>query len=309
MLSTAVSFLAQTVRLSCPILLASLGGVYASRSGVLNISLEGCVLTGSLAGVIGSYYTGSPFMGLFLGILCGALLGLVHGFFTLTCGGNHAVIGTGINIFCTGITAYTFRAIFASSTTTTVKVKGFSNAGIPVLRNIPVIGPIIFKQNIFVFIAIFMVIFTYIYLYKTMAGLNHVSCGENSHAADSLGIKVVKIRYIATIVSSVMAAIGGVALSIGNINTFVEDMSAGKGWIALAALSFGRWNPIGVALASILFGLADAFQLRMQIAMTDAPYQYFQMIPYIVTIIVLIWTGRKGNLGPKTGEFFEKEAK
>ena len=128
-------------------------------------------------------------------------------------------------------------------------------------------------------------------------------------AADSLGIKVVKIRYIATIVSSVMAAIGGVALSIGNINTFVEDMSAGKGWIALAALSFVRWNPIGVALASILFGLADAFQLRMQIAMTDAPYQYFQMIPYIVTIIVLIWTGRKGNLGPKTGEFFEKEAK
>ena len=96
-------------------------------------------------------------------------------------------------------------------------------------------------------------------------------------------------------------------MSIGNINTFVEDMSSGKGWIALAALSFGRWSPLGVLAAAMLFGLTDAFQLRMQIAMSGAPYQYFQMIPYIVTIIVLIWTGRHGNLGPKAGEFFEKE--
>ena len=306
--STIVNFIVQAIRLAAPILLAATGGVYASRSGVLNISLEGTMLAGALAGVIGSYYTGSPWVGLLCGVVTGAFLGFVHAVFTLTFGGNHAVIGTGINIFCTGITAFIFRSIF-KTTTTTVTVNGFSQSGIPVLRDIPVIGPILFGHSVLVYLAFIMVVVTQIYMYHTMAGLNHRSCGENSRAADSLGIKVVKIRYIATIISSTLAAIGGVALSIGNINTFVEDMSSGKGWIALAALSFGRWNPIGVFLASLLFGLADAFQLRMQVALEGAPYQYFQMIPYAVTIIVLIWTGRKGNLGPKTGEYFEKESK
>lgn len=301
-----INLVAQAIRLSAPILMAALGGVYASRSGVLNISLEGCMLTGALAGVVGSHYTQSPWAGLLLGIGAGILLGLIMAVFSLTFGANQAVVGTGINIFCTGITAFVFRAIFAT-TTSTVKVEGFSPDGIPLLRDIPVLGEILFEHNILVYFAFAMVAITHVFMYHTMAGTNLRACGENSSAANSLGIKVVKTRYIATMISSTMAAVGGVALSIGNINTFVEDMSSGKGWIALAALSFGRWSPLGVLAASMLFGLSDAFQLRMQIAMSGAPYQYFQMIPYVVTIIVLIWTGRHGNLGPKTGEFFEKE--
>lgn len=306
MLDLAVSFLAQAVRLACPILLAALGGVYASRSGVLNISLEGSMVCGALAGVAGSYMTGSPWVGLAIGILVGALLGLIQAVFSLTFGANQAVVGAGMNIFCSGVSAFIFRAIFSASVET-IKVRGFSSDGIPLLRDIPVIGPLFFRYNIFVYLAFAIVLVTHIYLFHTVAGTNHRACGENSRAADSLGVKVVKIRYIATIISSTLAAVGGVALSIGNINTFVEDMSSGKGWIALAALSFGRWTPVGVLFSALLFGLADAFQLRMQIAIEGAPYQYFQMIPYVVTIIVLIMTGRLGNLGPKTGEYFEKE--
>ena len=301
-----INLAAQAIRLSAPILMAATGGGYASRSGVLNISLEGCMLAGALAGVVGSHYTGSPWMGLLLGIVAGTFLGLICAIFSLTFGANQAVVGTGVNIFCTGITAYVFRAIFAT-TTTTVKVNGFSPDGIPYLKNIPIIGPILFDHNVLVYFAFIMVAVTYVFMYHTMAGTNLRACGENSKAADSLGVKVVMTRYIGTIISSTMAAIGGVALSIGNINTFVEDMSSGKGWIALAALSFGRWSPLGVLGASLLFGFADAFQLRMQVAMSGAPYQYFQMIPYVITIVVLIWTGRNGNLGPKTGEYFEKE--
>jgi len=301
-----INLAAQAIRLSAPILMAARGGFSASRSGVLNISLEGCMLTGALAGVIGSHYTQSPWLGLLLGIAAGVFLGLIMAVFSLTFGANQAVVGTGINIFCTGITAYVFRAIFAT-TTTTVKVNGFSPDGIPLLRDIPVLGVILFGHNVLVYFAFAMVAVTHVFLYHTMAGTNLRACGENSSAANSLGVKVVKTRYLATVLSSTLAAIGGVALSIGNINTFVEDMSSGKGWIALAAVSFGRWSPLGVLAASVLFGLSDAFQLRMQIAISGAPYQYFQMIPYVMTIIVLIWTGRRGSLGPKTGEYFEKE--
>ncbi|MEL7608398.1 MAG: ABC transporter permease [Bacillota bacterium] len=303
-----ISFLPQAIRLACPILLAALGGVFASRSGVLNISLEGSMLAGALAGVVGSYITGNPWAGLLLGIIVGMIWGLIFDFFALTLGAPQAVVGAGMNIFSTGITAYVFRAVFAT-TSNTVSVTGFNNIPIPLLSGIPFVGEVFFDHNALVYIAILIVPLMHLYFYHTISGLNFRSCGENSRTSDSVGIKVVKTRYIGTILSSVFAAVGGVALSIGNVNTFVEGMSSGKGFIALAALAFGRWSPVGVLFASLLFGLMDAFQLRLQVSITDAPYQYFQMLPYFLTILVLIWTSQKGSAGPRTGEYFEKESK
>jgi simple sugar transport system permease protein len=308
MLDFLNTFLPQAVRLACPILLAALGGVFASRSGVLNISLEGSMLAGALAGVVGSYISGSPWIGLLIGVGVGLIWGLIFAFFALTLGAPQAVVGAGINIFSSGITAYIFRSIFAT-TSNTVSVQGFSAVKIPLLGDIPVIGGVLFDHNILVYLSLLLVPVIAVFFNHTTAGLNYRSCGENSRASDSVGIKVVKIRYIGAVLSSVLAAVGGVAISIGNVNTFVEEMSSGRGFIALAALAFGKWNPVGVLLASLFFGLTDAFQLRLQISITDSPYQYFQMIPYVATVLILIWTSRKGLAGPKTGEYFEKEAK
>jgi len=303
-----ISFLPQAIRLACPILLAALGGVFASRSGVLNISLEGSMLAGALAGVVGSYLTGSPWIGLLLGLLIGLIWGLIFSFFALSLGAPQAVVGAGINIFSTGITAYVFRAVFAT-TSNTVSVTGFPGISLPLFGSIPFLGDVLFQHNALVYLTVLLVPLMHIYLYHTLSGLNFRSCGENARTSDSVGIKVVKTRYAGTILSSILAAAGGVALSIGNVNTFVEGMSSGKGFIALAALAFGRWSPVGVLGASLLFGLMDAFQLRLQVSIANAPYQYFQMLPYFLTILVLIWTTRKGSTGPRTGEYFEKESK
>lgn len=308
MLSNIMSMIPQAVRLSAPVLLAGLGGVFASRSGVLNICLEGSMLAGALAGVVGSYFTGSPWVGLVLGILTGILWGLLFDVFALTLGAPQAVVGAAINIFSSGITAYAFRAVFAT-TSSTVSVTGFPELPIPLLSRIPLFGSALFRNNVLIYLAFALVPLIHVYLYHTASGLNLRSCGENAKASDSVGIRVVRTRYIATIVSSVCAAMGGVALSIGNVNTFVEGMSSGKGFIALAALAFGRWCPVGVMLAALLFGVLDALQLRLQVSFTDAPFQFFQMMPYVVTIAVLIWTSRKGSPGPKVGEYFEKELK
>jgi simple sugar transport system permease protein len=252
--------------------------------------------------------SGNPWLGLLLAILAGGIIGIMFDLFALTLGAPQAVVGAAINIFSTGITAYVFRIIFAT-TSDTVSVNGFSSLKIPVLGDIPLLGEIFFDHNVLMYLAFLLVLVMHVYLYYTTGGLNLRSCGENSKASDSVGIKVVQTRYITTILSSVLASVGGVALSIGNVNTFVEGMSSGKGFIALAALTFGRWSPLGVMLAAFLFGLVDAFQLRLQVSIVDAPYQYYQMLPYIVTIIVLVWTSQTGVTGPKTGEYFEKETK
>ncbi len=303
-----LNLLPQAIRLTTPILLAALGGVFASRSGVLNIGLEGSMLAGALAGVIGSYATGSAWGGLLAAILTGVLFGLMFDVFALLLGAPQAVVGAGLNIFAIGITAYLYRAVFAT-TSSNVTVAGFQEISLPVLGDIPFLGSLLFQQNFLVYLSFLLVPLIHVYLYHTNSGLNLRSCGENSRASDSMGIKVVKTRCVATMLSTIFAAMGGAALSIGNVNTFVEGMSSGKGFIALAALAFGRWSPIGVMFAALLIGLMDAFQLRLQVSLTNAPYQFFQMIPYVATIIVLIWTSLKGSTGPKTGEYFEKESK
>ena len=187
-----------------------------------------------------------------------------------------------INIFSTGIMAYVFA--LSLLLLDTVSVNGFlPNSGFRRYTT----GEIFFDHNVLMYLAFLLVLVMHVYLYYTTGGLNLRSCGENSKASDSVGIKVVQTRYITTILSSVLASVGGVALSIGNVNTFVEGMSSGKGFIALAALTFGRWSPLGY-VGRFLFGLVDAFQLRLQVSIVDAPYQYYQMLPYIVTIIVLV---------------------
>lgn len=301
-----VSFLGQSLRLAVPIMLCALGGLFTYRAGVLNISLEGMMLTGSLAGVLGAYYSGSAWIGLLWAVVAGALLALVFAFFTITLGAEQAVVGTAINLVALGLTGSLFRVVFAGFTSQP-DIHSFAPVAIPFLSKIPLLGPVLFNNIPLIYLAFILVPVIHLFMYRTTAGLNLRSCGENPWAADSVGINVPRVRYWAIVMSGILSAIGGVVLSLGFLSFFIENMSSGKGFIALAAVAFGRWTPWGVFLAALVFGGADAFQLRLQVAKLGVPYEFLQMLPYVVTILILASVRGRGNAPQAVGSKFERE--
>ncbi|HHY38544.1 MAG TPA: ABC transporter permease [Clostridia bacterium] len=302
-----IAFASQSVRLATPILLAALGAIFCYRSGVLNIGLEGMMLTGALMGVVGSTLTGQPFIGLLAAAVAGAVMGLIFAVFAVSFLADQAVVGTALNLVSIGFTGYLFRLLM-TGTGETQNVPGFGAMPIPGLERIPILGPIVFNQNIFVYICLVAVVLLQVLLYHTGFGLNMRATGENPRAASAMGVNVFALRYEAVIASGLLAGLGGAALSIGALNLFIEQMSAGRGFIALAAVTFGRYDPIGTLLASLVFGAADALQLRLQVASTGIPYQYIQMLPYVVTLVVLAVVKGKARAPKSTGVRFEREA-
>lgn len=291
--------LAATIRLAIPILLAALGGMYSERSGIINIGLEGMMLMGALAGVVGSSFTGSPWVGLLLALLAGGLLALIHAYFTISLQVDQIVSGIAINILSLGLTSFLFRLIFGI-TTSPIRVNAFAPVPIPLLSKIPVLGPVLFSQNVLVYLALLLVPISAFFLYRTTEGLKIRTVGEHPKAADTAGIPVFRVRYICTVVSGILAGLGGVFLSLGQFNMFVDNMVAGRGFIAVAAIIFGKWNPWGILGASLIFGAADAIQVRLQTAGLGIPYQFSLMFPYILTIIAL--TGLVGRTVPPAAE-------
>lgn len=298
-LTFITALLAAALRLSIPILFAGLGGMFSERSGIINIGLEGMMLSGALAGVVGSYQTGSPWIGILYAMLAGGLLALLHAYFTITLQVDQVVSGIAINILSMGITSFFFRLLFGI-TTTPIKVNSFQPIHLPMVSDIPVIGPVFFSQNILVYIALFLVPVSHYILFKTTWGLSIRTVGEHPQAASTVGIPVFKIRYICTVLGGVLAGLGGSFLSLGQFNMFVDNMIAGRGFIAVAAIIFGKWQPLGVLGASLVFGAADAIQVRLQTAGLAIPYQFFLMFPYILTIIAL--TGLVGRTIPPAAE-------
>lgn len=300
-----ITLIAATIRLSVPILLAALGGMFSERSGVINIGLEGMMLIGALFGVIGSYMTGSPWFGIVFAIGGGILLALVHAYMTVSLGVDHVVTGIALNILSVGLTSFIFRAKFGI-TTTPVTVNAFKPLVIPVLKDIPVIGPILFQQNILVYLAFLLVPIASVILYRTSWGLAVRTVGEHPKAADTVGINVVKIRYICVAISGVLAGVAGAFLSLGQFNMFVDNMVSGRGFIAVAAVIFGKWKPLGILAASLVFGLADALQIRLQAAGTGIPYQWFLMLPYLVTVVAMSGLVGKTTAPAALGKVYEK---
>jgi len=286
-----------TLRMATPIGLAALGGLFTHRAGVLNIALEGMMLTGAFVGVIVSYATGSIVLAVFAAILASLLLGLVFSFFGVTLRGNFIITGLAVNIFALGFTSFILQNAFGTrGSFSSPKIVGMKQVSIPFLDHIPVIGPILNHQTPLVYVGLIALVVVSIILYKTRFGLYVRVVGENEESAKSLGINIVWIKYSAVLISAVLSALAGVNLSLENLSMFVENMTNGRGFIALAAIFCGQGTPVGAYTFSFLFGLADSVQMRLQ--GFHIPGAFIQMIPYLFIIVILAVVGiirRRGN--------------
>ncbi len=269
-----ISLIWSTIRLSTPLILAALGGMFSERSGVINIALEGMMLAGAFTAAAVTYAVGSPFVGLLAGMGAGMMIAAIHAIACIRYRADQVVTGTAINILMIGVPGFLSGAFFLSSGST---------PQIPKEQLIPW-TPIV--------IAVALVPIAWYVLYKTPFGLRLRSVGENPEAADAAGVPVARMRYIGVLLSGVLAGIGGAYLSIGQSSLFTRNMTSGRGFIALAALIFGKWRPVQTMLACLLFGLTEAITIQMQGVVKlpsgeDIPVQFIHMVPYLLTIIVL----------------------
>jgi len=280
-----VGLFASAIRMATPIAFAALGGIFSERAGIINIGLEGMMLTCAFSAVATTHFLGNPWLGVLVALLIGALQGLLHGLITIKFAGNQIVSGTGINILALGLTAFMSQVIWGSRGASDA-VQGIDPISIPLIKDIPIIGEIIGVHSPLVYILIISVAISYIILFKTPFGLRIRAVGEHPAAADTAGIDVFKTKYYCLIISGILAGFGGAFLSLGHLNLFAWGMTGGRGFIALAAMIFGGWMPLGAFGASLLFGFSDALQMRLQ-TLGILPPQIILTIPYILTIIVL----------------------
>jgi len=295
-----LSMLSATVRLSTPLIFAAMAGIFSERSGVVDISLEGKLLAGAFAAASTASVTGSPWLGLGAAVLVGLALSLVHGFASITHKGDQVVSGVAINIIVAGLTVVLGNAWFhrGGQTPTLPNDARFMPIKLPgadTLSNVPIIGDIYSKlisgHSLLVYVAFASVALTWWVLYKTRFGLRLRAVGENPKAVDTAGISVAFLRYRAVLIAGILTGIGGTYLSIAQNASFIRDMSAGKGFIALAAMIFGKWKPIPAMFACFLFGFLDALSMRLQGVslpyIGQVPVQLIQAAPYILTVILL----------------------
>lgn len=290
-----IALLAAAVRLATPILLTSLGEIFAERSGVLNIGLEGVMLIGTFLTFLTAYYTNNLLLALVIGALAGALMSLVHGIVSISLKANQVVSGIAINFLALGLAGFFFRLNLGIQLTPPT-ITGLEILKIPLLGDIPFLGPIFFNQNILIYFALLFVPICWAVLTKTTYGLKIRAVGENPRAADTLGINVFRTRYACVVFGGVMAGIGGALLVLNQGGqTFMEYMVAGRGWMALVLVMFSKWNPLRALGGALLFGGADALQLRIQALSIGIPYHFLIMFPYVVTLVVLIGVSRKAE--------------
>jgi len=296
-----------TLLKAVPLTLGAMSGILCERSGVVNIAIEGMMLMGAMMGALVGSVTGNLWMGMLAGVLSAALLGLVHGVLSIKYATDQIISGTAINIFSIGMTSY-ISAKFMQPFQTTLNNPGvFPPIEIPVLSQIPVLGPILFKQNIFFYGMFILLVVIHFGLYYTRWGLRVRSVGEHPRAADTLGINVFRTRYIAVLLGSMVAGFGGAYFTIGSVGGFDEVMTAGRGFISLAAMIFGNWNPFGALGAGLLFGFADSLASRMAILGVKIPSEFLLMAPYIATMVVLAGVVGRSRVPAADGVPYKKE--
>ena len=304
LLATIGTVLAATIRNATPLVFAALGGLFSERSGVVNIGLEGMMLISAFAGVVGAFVGGSAWVGLVFAVGAGLLFGLVHAVMCVTFEADQIISGTAINLLALGGTGFLMVIIFNQGGTSP-DVEKFAPVAIPLLSGIPVIGPAIFDQSVLVYLMYLLVPVVYFVLFRTPFGLRLRATGEVPEAVDTAGVSVARMRYFGVALSGMLAALGGVYLSMGILSSFSENMTGGRGFIALAALIFGRWHPIGAAAAALLFGLAQALTIR--VPPEAVPNEFIQMIPYVLTIVVLAGFGGRAIAPAAIGKPYRKE--
>lgn len=293
-LASFIGFLVATIRLSTPLLLAALGELIAERAGVLNLGVEGMMLTGALFGFLGVHYSGSLLVGWGLAIVAGAAMALVFAIFAISLRCHQVIVALGINLLALGGTGFLYRLLFGVSSTAPQIVPA-GPLDIPLLSEIPVIGEVFFQQTPLVYVTFALVPLVWYVIHKTPVGLTLRSVGENALAADTVGIRVQAVRYAATLIGGGMAGLAGAYLSTTSLNVFLEGMTGGTGWIAVAIVILGNWSTVGIMLGSLMFGGAMALQLRLQNAGIAVPREFIVMLPYILTLVALTGLVRRSS--------------
>lgn len=288
------------VRLSVAIAFAALGELVVQRSGILNVGIEGIMLCGALAGALGAVWTGSPTAGLLLAMAVGVLLGAVHALFAITLRADQIVCGIGVVILGLGLSGFVNRLTLGR---TPASIPTLSAVDLGPISAIPILGPIL-SQNPLVYIAVVLAIVLTWVLERTALGLSIRACGEHPRAADAAGVRVNRVRFGAVLFGAALAGLGGGYLVIAQVGAFVENMVAGRGFIAIACVVFGRWHPLGALAAALGFGLAEAAQIRMQTWYPGVPYQFFVMLPYVAAIVALVFLARGAALPSALGQPF-----
>lgn len=293
MIEFIVSIGAATIRIATIYILAAIGSNFAEKSGILNMTIEGNMLISAFFAVLASFLTGSAVIGLIVAVIVGIIFSAMYAFTAVTAKANQMISSLAFILFAQGITVY-LMILFFNSAGSTPRVPSISELPIPGLSGIPVIGGILFTQSPITYVAIISVFVSYYVLYHTKFGLRIIASGEHPVAASTVGINVRKIRYLSMLIAGAMAGLAGAYLSISLTSQFVKGMTAGRGFIALSTVIIGKHKPINIALAGLLFGFCDALQIRLQ--STGVPTQFIQMIPYVVTVIVLtFFIGKDDN--------------
>ena len=301
------NLLLASVRMATPLIFLALAELYSQRAGLVHIGLEGLASIGSLVGFLVSLITGNPLLGVLAGAAAGILVNMIYAYATITLCAEQIVYGMAINIFAPALASFIYRVYFgAGSELVQVGLMETLASRMGITAN-GFIAKLFLDQTPMVYLAYLLVVFTVIYFNRTKSGLNYKAVGEYPKAAATLGIDVIGIKYTASVICGALAGIGGAYLTTCYTTTYVDGNIAGRGFIALAAVIFGRWNAGGVLIACLFFGFCDALQIRLQVGSYNIPYQFFQMIPYIATVVVLAAIGMK-KAGPKScGKPYRKE--
>ncbi len=284
--AVVIGVIASGIRFAAPILFAALGEKIAERSGVLNLGIEGMMLIGAFAGFMGVFITGNYVVGIVMAMASAALLAALKGFLSITIRTNQLAAGLAIWLLGTGLAALLYRLAFGVQTAAP-SVDLMPKINIPGLSDAAGIGPILFNHDPLVYIAFLLIPVTHYFIFKTNLGLKIRTVGENPKQADALGVNVYKIRYFAVIIGGALAGIGGAYFSLVQTGYFLENVTGGAGWIALALVIFGRWKAYWITAGAFIFGMVDSFQFGLQATGTDIPFQFLLMLPYLIPIAIL----------------------
>jgi general nucleoside transport system permease protein len=297
-----IEFLAAAIRIATPLLLAGLGGILSERAGVFAVGLEGMMLAGAFAATVGTWASGSAEIGVALSLVGGSVIGLVVAIVAVRFRADNMVTGLAANVLSLGLTSYFMRILAGGGQPVAIHLALLPTLAIPGLSELPFVGPLLFVQPPLTYLAIAGCVVLTLFLYRTQTGLTLRAVGENPEAVFASGANPLRVRMSAVVACGAVAGLGGAVLSLQQVGTFTDGMTGGRGYLALAALIVGRWTPWGAAAACLVFGAAEAFELRLQTYGIPVSSYIVQMAPYLIALAVLAGIGRSSKLPAAIGQ-------